>query len=187
MYTTSDFRRGMKIMYNDEPYEIIEFHHHKPGKGAAIVRTKLKNLMTGIISDPTFRSGDKFHRPEIEEKEGQFLYCADNIYYFMDPASFEQYEVSQKVLGDANNFMSENLVVELLFFEQKALSIQLPNHVLLVITECDPAVKGDTVSGATKAALLSTGFNCQVPLFISTGETIKIDTRTGQYVERVKV
>lgn len=184
MYTTSDFRKGLAIMYQGEPYEITDCQHHKPGKGAAVVRTKLRNLLTGISIDPTFRSGDKVGRPDLEEKAGQYLYESEGSYHFMDPASFEQYEVGPSVVGANKNFMMENMDVKLLFFEGRIISIGMPNHVVLLISQCDPAVRGDTVSGATKPATLSTGYTCQVPLFINEGEKIRIDTRTGEYIER---
>lgn len=184
MYSTSDFKKGLAIMYQGAPCIIIECQHHKPGKGAAVVRTRLRNLLTGLTFDPTFRSGDKVPKPDLEEKAGQFLFESEGKYHFMDPTSFEQYEVNADVIDDKKNFMMENMDVSLLFFEGKIISIDIPNHVILPIVECDPAVRGDTVSGATKPAKLSTGFVCQVPLFVNEGEKIKIDTRTGLYIER---
>lgn len=184
MYSTSDFRKGLAILYEGQPYLIVECQHHKPGKGAAVVRTRLRNLLTGIQIDPTFRSGDKVERPDLEEHAGQFLYESEGAYHFMEPASFEQFQVGEDVIGDKKNFMMENMDVSLLFFEGKIISIDLPNHVVLTITECDPAVRGDTVSGATKPAKVSTGFVCQVPLFVNEGDKIRIDTRTGEYIER---
>lgn len=184
MYSTSDFKRGLRIMYEGQPHAIIEFQHHKPGKGAAIVRTKLRNLLTGNVVDPTFRSGDKVDRPDLEDKEVQFLYAADDIYHFMDPQSYEQYEIPKDSLGDAPNFLVENINCSVLFYEGKAINIDLPNHVVLEVVECDPAVRGDTVQGATKPAKLQTGYTVQVPLFINEGEKLKVDTRTGDYIER---
>lgn len=184
MYSTSDFRRGLKVLYQGEPFEIAEFQHHKPGKGAAIVRTKLKNLVTGLTIDPTFRSGDKLEKPDLEERDVQYLYVLENIYHFMDPKSYDQFEVPASVIGSAKDFFIENMVLELLFFEGKVISLELPNHVALKVVECDPAVKGDTVSGATKPAKVESGYTCQVPLFINEGDKIRIDTRTGDYVER---
>lgn len=184
MYSTSDFKKGLAILYQGEPYEIIDCQHHKPGKGAAVVRTKLRSLLTGIAIDPTFRSGDKVDRPDLEERAGQFLYESEGSYHFMDPSSFEQYQVGAAIIDDKKNFMMENMEVKLLFFEGKIISIEIPNHVVLPIVQCDPAARGDTVSGATKPAKLSTGFVCQVPLFVNEGEKIRIDTRTGLYIER---
>lgn len=184
MYSTSDFRRGLKVLFQGEPFEITDFQHHKPGKGAAIVRTKLRNLISGLTIDPTFRSGDKLERPDLEEKDVQFLYHGDGIFHFMDPQSYEQFEVPNDVLGEATNFLVEDMTLSLLFFQGRPISVELPNHIVLPIVECDPAVRGDTVSGATKPAKLSTGYSCQVPLFINEGEKIRVDTRTGAYVER---
>ena len=184
MYSTSDFRRGLRIMFQNEPYEIVEFEHHKPGKGAAIVRTRLKNLITGLTTDPTFRSGDKVERPDLHEREVQFLYMTDGIFHFMDPASYDQFEVPEKVLGEAAHFLVDGMAVSLLFYKGKAVNIEIPNHVVLQIVECDPAVRGDTVSGATKPAKMQTGYMVQVPLFVNEGDKVKIDTRSGQYVER---
>lgn len=184
MYSTSDFRRGLRILYEGQPYVIVDFQHHKPGKGAAVVRTKLKNLLTGQVIDPTFRSGDKVGRPDLEDKEVQYLYTAEGVYHFMDPSSYEQYEISGDVLGDATKFLVENMTCSVLFYEGKAISIDLPNHVVLEVVECDPAVRGDTVTGATKPAKLSGGHVVQVPLFINEGDKLKIDTRTGEYIER---
>lgn len=184
MYSTSDFKRGLRIMYEGQPHSIIEFQHHKPGKGAAIVRTKLRNLITGNVVDPTFRSGDKVERPDLEDKEVQFLYATDDIFHFMDPQSYEQFEIPREALGDAPNFLVDGITCSVLFYAGKPISIDLPNHVVLEVVECDPAVRGDTVQGATKPAKLQTGYSVQVPLFINEGEKLKIDTRTGDYIER---
>lgn len=184
MYSTSDFRKGLAIMYEGQPYIITDCQHHKPGKGAAVVRTKLRNLLTGVSVDPTFRSGDKVERADLEERAGQYLYESEGIYNFMDPNSFEQYQVNQSIVEEQKNFMMENMDVQMLFFEGRIISIDIPNHVVLQIVECAPAVRGDTVSGATKPAKVSTGFSCQVPLFVNEGDKIRIDTRTGMYIER---
>ncbi len=184
MYSTSDFRKGLAIIYEGQPYEIVECQHHKPGKGAAIVRTRLRNLLTGIAIDPTFRSGDKVERPDLEERRGQFMYESEGNYHFMDPESFEQYQVTSSVIGDKKHFMMENMDVSMLFYQGRIINIEIPNHVVLAVTQCDPAVRGDTVSGATKPATVSTGFVCQVPLFVNEGDKIRIDTRTGDYIER---
>jgi elongation factor P len=184
MYSTSDFKRGLRIMYEGQPHQLVEFQHHKPGKGAAIVRTKLKNLLTGNTVDPTFRSGDKVERPDLEDKDVQYLYASDGMFHFMDPQSYDQFEVAEDVIGDAKNFMVENITCQVLFFEGRVISIDLPNHVVLEVVECDPAVKGDTVQGATKPAKLQTGHSVMVPLFIEEGSKLKVDTRTGDYIER---
>jgi elongation factor P len=186
MYTTSDFRRGLRIEFEGQPYLMTEFQHHKPGKGAAIVRTKLKHLVTGQVIDPTFRSGDKVGRPDLDQKESQYLYSDGEMYHFMDPVSYEQVEIPSDALGDAVKFLVDNMTVELLFYQGKVINIDLPNHVVLQVAKCDPAVKGDTVTGATKIAELVTGHTCHVPLFLNEGENVKVDTRTGDYVERVQ-
>lgn len=184
MYSTSDFKKGLAILYQGVPCLIIDCEHHKPGKGAAVVRTRLRNLLTGVTSDPTFRSGDKVPKPDLEDRTGQFLFESEGSYHFMDPTTFDQYQVDAAIIDDKKNFMMENMEVSLLFFEGKVISIDIPNHVVLTIVRCDPAVRGDTVSGATKPATLSTGYVCHVPLFVNEGEKIRIDTRTGLYIER---
>lgn len=184
MYSTSDFRRGLRILFQNDPYEITDFQHHKPGKGAAIVRTRLRNLITGLTIDPTFRSGDKVGVPDVEERETQFLYAGDEVYHFMDPVGYDQFEVPAKVLGEKAQFLVDGITVQLLFFHGKPITVELPFHVVLQVAECDPAVRGDTVSGATKPATFSTGFSCQVPLFVNVGDKIRIDTRNGEYIER---
>ncbi|MES2503338.1 MAG: elongation factor P [Myxococcota bacterium] len=184
MYSTSDFRRGLRILFQNDPYQIVEFEHHKPGKGAAIVRTRLRNLLTGLTIDPTFRSGDKVGVPDLNDREVQFLYNTDGIFHFMDPVSFEQFEVPQKILGESAEFLIEGLAVSLLFYMGRPVNIELPKSVVLDVVECAPAVRGDTVSGATKPAKFHTGYSCQVPLFVNEGDKVKIDTRTGDYLER---
>lgn len=184
MISTSDFRRGLKIMYEGQPYELVEFEHHKPGKGSAIVRTKMRNLLTGNMTDPTFRSGDKVPLADVEEKESQFLYADADGYHFMDQVQYEQYVINAKILGEATHFLLDNMIVGLVFYAGNPITVNLPNHVVMEITDCAPAVKGNTATGASKEATVSTGYTCQVPLFINQGDKIKIDTRTGQYSER---
>lgn len=184
MYTTSDFRRGLRIEIDGQPFSIIEFEHHKPGKGAAITRTKLRNLVTGQIISPTMRSGEKVGRPDVEDKDGQYLYSAGDIYTFMDPKSYEQYEITAEMLGDQTAFLVDGMNVSILFYQGKAVSVDLPNSVVLEIVETEPAVKGDTATNTTKKAKLSTGHVVNVPLFMKEGEMVKVDTRTGEYVER---
>src|SRR5262245_25766674 len=146
MYTTSDFRRGLRIEFEGQPYSIVEFEHHRPGKGAAITRTKLKNLVTGQTISPTFRMGDKVGTPDVEDKDGQFLFAAGDIYTFMDPQSYEQYEIQKDMLGDQVSFLVDGMNVSILFYQGKAVSVDLPNHVVLQVVECEPAVKGDTAN-----------------------------------------
>ena len=185
MVDTTEFRNGLKIEIDDHPYEIVEFQHVKPGKGAAFVRTKYRSLLTGNTREKNFRSGDRFVRPDIEEKAMQFLYKEGTDYHFMDQKTFEQTFVPEENLGNAKNFMKENVDVQILFYRGKAIGVTVPNSMDLRIVKCDPGVRGDTVSGAMKPAELETGFVVQVPLFINEGDTIKVDTRTGQYLTRV--
>lgn len=182
---TSAFRNGMKIEIDDHPYEIVEFQHVKPGKGGAFVRTKYKSLLTGHVLEKNFRSGDKFVRPDLEEKSMQFLYQEGTDYHFMDQKTYDQTFLPEEALGEAKNFMKENVEVQILFYRGKAIGVTLPNTMELKIVKCDPGVRGDTVSGALKPAELETGFVVQVPLFINEGDVIKVDTRSGEYLTRV--
>lgn len=186
MYTTAEFRRGLKIELDGEPFIIVEFQHVKPGKGGAFVRTRLKSLTNGNVTERTFKSGDKVGRPNLEEKEMQFLYRDGNDFYFMDNSNYEQQFITKDQLQGADSYLQENCRVAVLFFNGKPLAVELPNFVELAITSTDPGVKGDTASGGTKPATLETGSIIQVPLFLKEGDKIRIDTRTGQYVERVK-
>ena len=183
MYSTSDFRNGLKLLWDGNPYELIYFQHVKPGKGGAFVRTKLKNLKNNSILERTFRSGEKFGVPDIADTEMQFLY-ADDSYHFMDTGSYEQVDIPSDVVGGGASFLKEGVLVRILFFDSEVLNIELPNFVNLEVVECSPGVKGDTVSGATKPAKLETGLELQVPLFVNEGDVLKVDTRVGQYVER---
>jgi len=182
---TSEFRKGLKIEVDGEPFEIVEFQHVKPGKGSAFVRTSIKSLLTGRVLQPTFKSGDKVGRPDIEEKEMQYLYKQGEDYYFMDTRSYEQTFLNEGVLGDQRNFLKENVNVSILFYNGKPIGVSLPNSVDLRVVKCDPGVRGDTVSGALKPAVLETGYQVQVPLFINEGDILKIDTRDGKYLTRV--
>ncbi len=185
MYNTTDFRRGLKIEYKGEPYEIAEFQHVKPGKGAAFVKTRMRNLLTGNILDINFRSGDKFEKPDLEEREMQFLYFDNDGCWFMDNQTYDQVSISRESLGEKTGYLQEGVNVTILFYRGKAIDIELPNFVELRIVETEPGVRGDTVSGGSKPAKLETGVVVNVPLFISRGDVVKIDTRTGEYVERV--
>lgn len=182
---TSQFRNGLKIEIDDHPYEIVEFQHVKPGKGAAFVRTRYKSLLTGNVLEKNFRSGDKFVRPDLEERPMQFLYKEGSEYHFMDSKTFDQTFVPEASLGDARNFMKENLDVHILFYRGKAIGVTVPNSMDLKVVKCDPGIKGDTVTGALKPATLETGYVVQVPLFVEEGDVVKVDTRTGQYLTRV--
>lgn len=184
MFATSDFRNGLKILLDKIPYEITYFQHVKPGKGGAFVRTKLRNLKNGAVIEKTFRAGEKVGRPDISDVSMQFLYESDG-YNFMNMETYDQLVVASDVVGDQAKFLKESLVVKVVLFEGEVISIELPSFVDLQITQCEPGVKGDTISGATKAATLETGAVVQVPLFVNEGERIKVDTRTNEYVERV--
>jgi elongation factor P len=184
--TTSDLRKGLKLEIDGEPYIIVDFEFSKPGKGQALYRCRLKNMITGSQFDRTYRSVDKFESADLEEQDMQFLYSQGDSYHFMNTANYEQIEMNADQVGDAKNYLTENLVVSMLFFQGRPIGINLPNFVELKVIQSDPGIKGDTATGATKPAKLETGFVIQVPLFIEEGETLKIDTRTGSYVERVK-
>ena len=185
---TSDFRKGLKIEIDGEPFEIVEFQHVKPGKGSAFVRTTIRSLLSGRVLQPTLKSGEKVGKPDIEEKDMQYLYVQGDDFYFMDTRNYEQTFLSEKVLGENKNFLKENINVSVLFYNGKAIGVTLPNSVDLKVIKCDPGVRGDTVSGALKPATLETGFTVNVPLFINEGDVLKIDTRDGgKYLTRVAV
>ena len=185
MYSTSDFRRGLKIEFEGYPCVILEFLHVKPGKGGAFVRTKLKNLMTGAVVDHTFRSGEKVGVPDLVEKEMQFMYEMEEDYYFMDTSSYEQIFLNGDHVGDARKFLKEGMLLKIQFYRGDPIGVEAPIFVELKIEKTDPGLKGDTVSGGTKPAELESGTVIQVPLFLNEGDVIKVDTRTGEYIERV--
>ncbi len=186
MYDSSHLRKGLKIVIDDEPYIITDFQFSKPGKGQALYRCKLKNMITGYTMDRTFRSGDKFQPANLEEVHMQYLYNDGDGYHFMDLKSYEQVTLTEEQVGDAKNFLKDNMEVDILFFKGTPISISLPTFVDLEVIEAMPGVKGDTATGATKPVTLETGHKIQVPLFIEEGDVLKIDTRTGDYVERAK-
>jgi len=186
MYSPSDFKKGLKIEMDGTPYAIVEFLHVKPGKGGAFVRTKIKNLVTGKVLDQTFRSGEKVKRPDLVEREMQFLYREGDNFYLMDNENYEQLALTAEQLGDAVLFLTENLNVKVLFFNQQPVTAEVPNFVELTVAQAEPGLKGDTASGASKPATLETGAVIQVPLFINEGDRVKVDTRTGSYIERAK-
>ncbi len=185
--TAGDLRKGSKLEIDGEPYLIVDFEFSKPGKGQALYRCRLKNMITGAQFDRTYRSGDKFNSADLEEQEMQYLYSDGASFHFMNMSSYEQIEMSNDAVGDAASFLTENLIVSVLLFQGRPIGITLPNFVELKIIKSDPGIKGDTASGSTKPATVETGHVIQVPLFVEEGETVRIDTRTGQYVERVKV
>ena len=187
MISTSDFKKGLKVEFKGEPCEIIDFQHVKMGRGGAIVRTKLKSLKTGSVLEQTFRSGEKLETFKLEEKKMQYLYMQDGLYYFMDGETYEQIPLNDDQLGDAKKFLTENMVVIFLYYKGVPLSVELPTFVELLVTKTAPAgFKGDTASGGGKPATLETGAIVKVPFHINEGNTIKVDTRTSEYIERVK-
>ena len=186
MLESGDLRKGLKLDIDGEPYVIVQFDFVKPGKGQALYKCKLKNMITGAQFDKTFRSGEKFQQASQEEKEMEYLYFDGDQYCFMNTSTYEQEFLNEGQIGDAKNLLKENTVCSILFFKEQAIGITLPIFVNLKIEKADPWVKGDTASGDTKPATLETGHTIQVPPFIEEGELVRIDTRTGQYVERVK-
>jgi elongation factor P len=187
LISTSDFRKGLKVEFKGEPCEIIDFQHVKMGRGGAIVRTKMRNIKTGAVLEETFRSGEKLETPGLEEKTMQYLYAQDGMHYFMDQETYEQIPLTSAQLGDAKKFLKENMKVKILYHKGMPISVELPTFVALIITRTDPAgFKGDTASGGNKPATLETGAVVRVPFHINEGDTIKIDTRTSEYIERVK-
>ena len=185
MISTADFRNGMVVELDDDLMEIIEFQHVKPGKGGAFVRTKVKNVLTGRVLEKTFRSGEKFEEARIEERQWQYLYNDGDQFHFMDHESYEQLAVNADVVGDKALWMKENSDVSLFFYKGQVITVGVPSHVVLTITKSDPGVQGDRSSGAKKPATLETGATIQVPLFLNEGDQVKVDTRTGDYVERM--
>jgi len=186
MATTSEFRNGLVMKIDGELWSIVEFQHVKPGKGGAFVRTRIKNVKTGRVLEKTFRSGDKVDDVRLEKRPYQFLYRDGNDFHFMNSATFEQITVPDEIIGSTADFLKDNLDVEILFHGEEPLGIDLPIFVNLRIVKSDPGIRGDTATGATKPATLESGATIQVPLFIEEGETVRVDTRTGGYVERVK-
>ena len=183
--TPNQFKRGSKIEVDGEPYAVIEWQHIKCGRGGATVRTKIKNLITGRVLERTYDSGEKLKEPDFEEKKMQYLYHDGTEYIFMDQESYEQVHLDDDCVGDSYLFMPESLDVSVQFFNGKPIGITLPNFVELEVTECEPGVKGDTVTGGSKGATVITGGKVQVPLFINEGDVLKIDTRDASYIERV--
>ncbi|MDI6799095.1 MAG: elongation factor P [Actinomycetota bacterium] len=185
MITTNQFKTGMTIDIDGTLYGIVNFQHVKPGKGGAFVRTKLKNIMTGAVIDKTFRAGEKVEQAHLEGKRMQFLYNDDDTYHFMDSETYDQFTLSKEEMGDATLYLKENMEAHITMFEGKPIGIEPPIFVELEVVETEPGIKGDTVSGGTKSATLETGVVVQVPLFISVGDVVKVDTRTAAYITRV--
>lgn len=187
-YQTTDIRNGLKIAIDGKPYVVVSFAHTNPGKGSAFVKAKIKNLMTGQVLERTWKSGvDTVDRPDMEEKEMEYTYSDMDGYNFMDTKTFESVHLSHENVGDAKFYLQEAIKVDILYFNERPISIELPNFVHLVVKETDPGLKGDTAGGSGgKKAIMETELQVSVPLFIEIGEKLKIDTRTGEYVERSK-
>ena len=186
MFESGDLRKGKKLEIDGEPYVVVQFEFVKPGKGQALYKCKLKNMVTGVQFDKTFRSGEKFNEADLEEVEMEYLYAEGNQYCFMNTSNYEQEYLSEEQVSESIDFLKENTVCSVLLFAGKPIGISLPNFINLRIEKTDPWVKGDTASGDSKPATLETGYVLNVPPFIEEGQLIKIDTRSGEYVERVK-
>ena len=184
MITAGDFRNGVTFEMDGNVVSIIEFQHVKPGKGAAFVRTKIRNVITGAVTERTFNPTEKFPTAFIERKDIEYLYNDGDLYYFMDSETYEQLPISPSILGDNFKFVKENMVCKVLSYKGNVFGVEPPNFVELQVTQTDPGFKGDTATNATKPATLETGAEIKVPLFIDEGEMIRIDTRTGEYMER---
>ena len=184
MVTAGDFRNGVTFEMDGNVYSIIEFQHVKPGKGAAFVRTKIRNVISGAVTEKTFNPNDKYPTAFIERKDMEYLYNDGDLYYFMDSETYEQLPISPNVLGDNFRFVKENMVCKVLSYKGNVFGIEPPNFVELQVTETEPGVKGDTATNVTKPATLETGAEIKVPLFIEEGDMIRVDTRTGEYMER---
>jgi len=187
MYSTQDFRKNLKFELDGEPFIILECQHVKPGKGVAFVKTRYRSLITGSVFHKNFRSGDTVEKPDLEEREMQYLYKDEMGHHvFMDNDTYEQIRIEEERIEDALPYLKDNLHVSVLFYEGRAISIDMPNHVVLKVVKTPPGVKGDTASGGTKPATLETGAVVDVPLYLDRGEYIKVDTRTDEYVTRVQ-
>lgn len=185
MITAGDFRNGRTFEFEGNVYQVVEFQHVKPGKGAAFVRTKLKNVITGAVVEKTFRPTEKVEEAHIERKNMEYSYNDGDLYYFMDQETFDMLPIGKDQIGDALKFVKENMICMILSYKGSVFGIEPPTFVELAVTETEPGFAGNTATGATKPATLETGASIQVPLFVNEGDTIRIDTRTGEYMERV--
>lgn len=184
MYSTSDFKKGLKILIDGQPYAVVDFQHVKPGKGNQFTRTKLKNIITGSNLEKTYKSGEKFEVPDVMTRDCTYLYKDDTGFTFMDKENYEQYIMNADAVGESANYLTENLEVTILFFNSRAIGVDVPNSVFLKVVQTDPGFKGNTVTGAQKPATLETGYVVSVPMHVVEGDTLKIDSRTGEYIER---
>lgn len=186
MYETSDIKKGLKIQMEGIPFSVIEFQFVKPGKGTAFTRTKLRNMYNGNVTDKTFRTGEKLEKADISERQMQFLYMEGDMAVFMDTETYEQLQLDEKLVGHNKYYLIDGLMIDVLFFGEKPIGVTPPNFIELKVRETEPGFKGDTSSNTTKPAILETGLEVQVPLFVEEGETLRIDTRSNSYTERVK-
>lgn len=184
MISTNEFKTGVTVTIDGDAWQVVEFQHVKPGKGAAFVRAKLRNLCTGAVVEQTFNAGVRLPKAHIDRREMQYLYESDGMYVFMDNESYEQSELSKEQLGAALNFLKENMDVKIMFYGTRVIGVDLPNTVILKVVETEPGVRGDTATGGSKPAKMETGYVVRVPLFINEGEELAIDTRTGDYISR---
>ena len=185
VYMAGDFRNGTTFEMDGNVFRVVEFQHVKPGKGSAFVRTKLKNVISGAVIEKTFNPSEKYPAAEIEKKDMQYLYNDENLYYFMDNDTYEQIPLNYEKVEEAIKFIKENMFAVIKFYKGEAFSVEAPNFVELLITQADPGVKGNTATNAMKPATLETGAVVNVPMFVNEGDTIRVDTRTGEYMERV--
>jgi elongation factor P len=185
MYDTKQFRKGLKIELEGVPYTIVDFQFVSPGKGSAFTRTKLKNMLNNNVIERTFKSGDKVDKPDLELHEFQYLYKEGEHYVFMNQANYEQVHLDAPVIGDGKDFLQENLVIQVLYFNGKPIGVELPTFVELKVTSTEPGFKGDTATGAQKPAVMETGVSISVPLHIKEGDVLKVDTRDYKYIEKV--
>lgn len=186
MISAGDFRNGVTFEMDGQVFQVVEFQHVKPGKGAAFVRTKYRNVKTGAVVERSFNPTDKFEQAQLERRDMSYLYADGDLYYFMDTETYEQMPINKNMLGDALDFLKENMVCRILSYKGEIFGIEPPTFVELEVTECEPGVRGDTATNATKTAKVETGAEIRVPLFINQGDVIRIDTRTGEYMERAK-
>jgi elongation factor P len=186
MYETSEIRKGLKVKYDGEPYIIADFEFVKPGKGNAFTRVRMKNLRSGRVLDRTFKTGEKLEEANFEERTCQYMYNDGEHWHFMDQANYEEIQVNAAAMGGSSDFLLENMEVTVLIYDGEPMSVEMPTFIVAQVTYAEPGVKGDTATGATKVAKLSTGAQVNVPLFINEGDWLKIDTRDGSYVERGK-
>lgn len=186
MYSCSDLKKGLKLLIDGDPHVIVQFDFSKPGKGQALYRCKLRNMITGSLFDRTYRSGESFEPARLEERDMQYLYQDETGYVFMDQKTYDQIVLSEEILGDDKFYLVDNMEVEILMYNEMGIGITLPNFVNLRVTQSDPWVKGDTAAGNNKPATVETGLVLQVPSFVEEGTLIQIDTRTGEYATRVK-